>query len=157
MQQNPLGNPDDAPGQMTISGESAFSYSSSNIAIAAALITLGFPYQEKNSAIVRVTGDGIPDPHGNTIWYFAERSTLNPELTTAMVLSRWNDREWCHGPGTDTQLAGMRCFHHNLQLLLKRVKEGRRLERVEHGKRVLLISNDADLRTQSIFAARMGL
>jgi hypothetical protein len=82
---------------------------------------------------------------------------INPGLTTAEIISRWNDHAWIHGPGGDTQLAAIRAYAHNFPKLLKRVHEDIPLVRTEHGGKTIFLRADADQRTQDQFAQRVGL
>ena len=146
-----------APTESTIAVEplAADLFQTSNVALAAALITLGVPEQDATGgSLYRVTGDGITGP-GQLCCAFAPRNA-DGSVETAKVATFWKDTEWCIAHDEEP-LAWMRIFYLNLMAVAKRLKEGTPMVRISHGKYVAHVPADLPQAELDKYLQRIGV
>jgi hypothetical protein len=125
-----------------------------NVALSAALATLGVPMQTVGSNIYRITGDGLAGP-GQLLCAFAPRNE-DGSVETAKVSALWEDLEWCRA-NDDSPLAWMRCFFFNLISIGKMLKDGTPMVRIQMGKYVAHIPGDLPQAEIDKYLQRMGM
>lgn len=126
----------------------------SNTQLAAALITLGIPFDVEGTGAIKFTGDGITAPGGTVTWIFAPRSKCGRHVTAEMM-DRWNDKEWLTDPNNEHPLAYIACAMHNYRHLVRKVKDQTPLGVVKKGKRMALIDLSASSHLQDLVFQRL--
>lgn len=126
----------------------------SNTQLAAALITMGIPFNECETGAIKFVGDGIQAPGGTVTWVFAPQSKCG-KYKTAELMDKWHDKEWLTDPDNEHPQAYIACAMHNYRLLIKKIHEQTPMGVVRKGSRCALIDLGASPHLQDIIFQKL--
>jgi hypothetical protein len=140
-------------------GEQAFTMAAPiaethNTQLAAALCTMGVPFNQCATGAVRFVGDGITAPGGTISWVFSPRSDDGKHSTHEMI-KKWSDKAWLTDPTNLHPLAFIACAFHNYRMLLKKIHDQSPLGIVRKGPRFALIDLSSSQHLQDIIFQRL--
>jgi hypothetical protein len=114
-----------------------------NLSLAAALLSIGIPFDEATPFITTKKFDGASE----TLFFFQENSICGQYSTMAMI-NAWNDNEF-HIKNPEHPFAYIACAFKNRDGLLDKVKQSAEMVVIEKNGKLAVISKAASIETQT--------